>query len=409
MNPTNAFFYTEPFTYMKVGARGVLIINLLDDKAFLFKDELSVRIANDITGSPLRTVPINEDEMDAPLVKASINNFLGDIVYADSQPLQYYSEINEISGRKAIERVLTYTQLNLGSYISECTVFTDMTHPDVSEYITYLTGIWKTTSEQFCSEEISFNSNILYEHIRQLIQINPAMEITICGINKELIIELQERFPTIGFKYVLSYKTALADPSLINMIVRKKLRHSILIDSTSGASDGELFKNDCCELCVKVSGQDEIEMLDSFIQKGYRTRFCPVLSTENVDFIKSLIILSEEDILKSQNKLRSIKLNNVINSNLWGKVYSFPNGSVYFSLFSQTIPCVTAESRGIYDNYAIKLRSGVIDWLRIRNYDKCIGCQFQYLCPSPTYIESYLREHFVIDCLIEHNTPCKMP
>ena len=127
-----------------------------------------------------------------------------------------------------------------------------------------------------------------------------------------------------------------------------------------------------------------------------KIKSCPVLTSDNIDFIKSLLSISNDDLLNIDNKYRTIKINNLINSNFWGKIYVFPKGKVCYSLASDYI----IELNQLYDTYKGDFLNGTFDWTITRNFSNCRFCMFQYLCPSPNHIETYLRMKGLIKCLM---------
>ena len=55
---SNFYFYLEPYVYLRVGDKSVLMVNLLDDRTLVFSDKKSIQVALKLVSDSHRTVKI---------------------------------------------------------------------------------------------------------------------------------------------------------------------------------------------------------------------------------------------------------------------------------------------------------------------------------------------------------------
>lgn len=106
----NFYFYLEPYVYLHVGDKSVLMVNLLDDRTLVFSDKKSIQVALKLVSDSHRTVKIKEEDISLPLVVSARACFMGDVTCSVSQPFQFYPEINVIQEGKAYRKTISYTK-----------------------------------------------------------------------------------------------------------------------------------------------------------------------------------------------------------------------------------------------------------------------------------------------------------
>ena len=356
------YFYLEPYVYLKNSKYGLLLVNLLDDKAFTFEDSESIKIGQLLQDSPKRTVQITADDKQTPAIVCAINNFMGDIVSTISQPLQFDSEINNITGHEAYVRSVGYSKYNIGRYISSCTIFIDMTNRDCSDYIKFTTGVEDSYNKVSCDVLSKMNVDDIDKYIKELVAINPDIKLKICGINIALFDYILSKYPNVSINPLVSLRTLQLCPEIFNRIKQKQLRYTLLLDLSHDSYDW--YINDkLCSISVKIDNDSDLEVANKLLEQGHQINFCPILTSTNSDFIKSLLSISHEDLLNIVNKYRTIKINNLINSNFWGNLYLFPEGKVCYSLSRAK----SFEIQQLYKRFKTDFLNGSFDWTLFRN------------------------------------------
>lgn len=53
---SNLYFYLEPYVYLHVGDKSLLMVNLLDDRTLVFSDKKSIQVALKLVSDSHRTV-----------------------------------------------------------------------------------------------------------------------------------------------------------------------------------------------------------------------------------------------------------------------------------------------------------------------------------------------------------------
>lgn len=391
------YFYLEPYVYLKNSNNGLLLVNLLDDKAFIFEDLKSITIGKQLQSSPQKTIQITENDTQIPIIVYAIKNFMGDIVSASTQPLQFYSEINHVSGFDAYMKSIIYSKYDIGRYISNCTIFADMANQDSYDYIKFITGIEQKNKKFDCEFSSNMSAKDLDLYIQQLVAINPDITLNICGINLTLFHHIFSKYQNAPINLIVSLRTLRLYPDILNQIRQKQIRYTLLLDISHDNYDWYINDN-LCSINAKVENDTDLDVADKLLEQGHKIKPCPVLTLNNNDFIKSLLSISKDELLDIPNKYRVIKINNLINANFWGHIYLFPKGKVCYSLSRPQF----FDLNHLYERYKTDFLNGSFEWTLFRNFSKCKDCIFQYLCPSPDYIEIHLRENNQIECLMSN-------
>ena len=382
------YFYLEPYVYLSSGENGVILVNLLDDKTFVFHDSKSIDIATDLMSSPKGTVCISKQDADCPLISTAIRNYMGDLISSINQPLQFASEVNHKHGVEAYLKSIIYSKYNVGANIINSTIFTSLNHIDTIQYINSTTGT-NSSIDTFCNEcEKTMEASEVCAYAKQLIDLNPNMQIRICGVSLDVLDLLIDTVPIKSLNVVLSHSTINDNPQLYNYILNNGIYYTILLDLSS-----EIYelpaKKEQYSIMATVSNVDELTSYFKLIETGYSAQLCLVLNPDNIDFIKSMISVTEDELINLPHKYQVIKANNLVNCNLWGNIYIMPDGNVHFSLINNRNH-VKVDS--LYVGYKEVLFNGSIDWILNRNFPKCQKCIYNSLCPSPNYLEFLLRD-----------------
>ncbi len=113
----------------------------------------------------------------------------------------------------------------------------------------------------------------------------------------------------------------------------------------------------------------------------------PFYTDANLAFFQENVFLEKTDIFSEIVAQRTIFCNQKLNSNFFGKLYIFPNGSVKASTNTEVIGNIYNDSvlKSIYNEMDINTA-----WRRIRDEEPCNLCLCQYLCPSPSNYEAVI-------------------
>ena len=372
---SNFYFYLEPYVYLRVGDKSVLMVNLLDDRTLVFSDKKSIQVALKLVSDSHRTVKIKEEDISLPLVVSARECFMGDVTCSVSQPFQFYPEINVIQEGKAYGKTISYTKTNIYSHImgedSNSAIFHGLTDKRMSR-------------------------KYLDKYLERLSSINVVMKIYLCGGGVELLDSFSiEKFPNLVFVY--SVRTLTENPRIYKRLVSDKLPYILMLDLAEEVTAFDL--NSPLELWGKFSGKESICIYEQLVKQGKRVRPFIIKNSQNLDLIKETITFTKEELLNIKNKFQVIKSNNLINTNFWGHIYVLPDGSVSYSLMEDKIQFT--DMKHLQEDFKKKFFQGNFSWTQLRGYPQCLKCVFRYLCPSPSYLENILRNNGVLTCLLK--------
>lgn len=390
------YFYLEPYVYLHVGDKSVLMVNLLDDRTLVFSDKKSIQVALKLVSDSHRTVKIKEEDISLPLVVSARACFMGDVTCSVSQPFQFYPEINVIQEGKAYRKTISYTKTNIYSHIMQCTVFIDFSHQDCKEYIDYCIGEDSSSAIFHSLTDKRVSRKNLDKYLERLSSINIAMKIYLCGGGVELLNSFSiEKFPNLVFVY--SVRTLTENPRIYKRLVSDKLPYILMLDLAEEVTAFDL--NSPLELWGKISRKESICIYEQLVKQGKRIRPFIIKNSQNLDLIKETMTFTKEELLNIKNKFQVIKSNNLINTNFWGHIYVLPDGSVSYSLMEDKIQFTDMEH--LQEDFKKKFFQGNFSWTQLRGYPQCLKCVFRYLCPSPSYLENILRNNGVLTCLLK--------
>ncbi len=114
----------------------------------------------------------------------------------------------------------------------------------------------------------------------------------------------------------------------------------------------------------------------------------PFYNGENMDFITQNVFLDENDILSETLKMPKIFCNQKLNSNFFGSLTVFPDGSVKVNPNTPVIGKLPDNS--LLELIYKELTSNTA-WRKVRGEGKCNSCMYRFLCPPPGNLGSILR------------------
>ncbi|MBD5308825.1 MAG: hypothetical protein HDS10_00115 [Bacteroides sp.] len=388
------YYYLEPYVYFSVAKNGVLLVNLLDDQLLFFNDLDSIKIVRGIISSNLRVVEINYDDLKTPLIRSTIKSFMGDIIESDSIPLQFDSEINNISGIEAYRKSIKFTRYGIGSLISDCYIITDLKNTSSHRLIQLLSGIEIPQESQHSSVVITEIG--LKEIITKISASSPYVRFFISELKQEVFKHLLENsHNSENIIPVYSFETLQEDTGLCRVLVDNNLRSKIIIHTSNSLEDLRINKG-ITTIMLGIQSVEDVKKYNSLIENGYFVEAHPVLTNNNIPFIKSLFSWSLDDFKRLGGKYQTIKQNNLVNSNNWGRIFVNPNGEISYSPLELSRGMHSLDN--LFESFQRILLKGNFAWTRIRDYSQCKNCCFQRLCPSPSLIEDYLRSNYKWEC-----------
>lgn len=133
-----------------------------------------------------------------------------------------------------------------------------------------------------------------------------------------------------------------------------------------------------------VNDEESLSIAETYEQTFLPARcsFVPVWDN-NYDFFKGHILLSKDEILESSLMKRQIHIHQLVNMNYWGCIVITPDGRVFADVNDVSIGDISHTLPKLVEN-ELRLNTS---WRRVRDYEPCSNCLFQWLCPSPSPFE----------------------
>jgi len=110
----------------------------------------------------------------------------------------------------------------------------------------------------------------------------------------------------------------------------------------------------------------------------------PFFNGENIDFFKDNVFMIEEDVFNKTLSMREIFRNQKLNSNFFGVLHIFQDGSVKANPNTAILGSINTEK--ILDMVYKEMLENTA-WRKIRNSQPCGACLYQFICPSPSNYE----------------------
>ena len=136
---------------------------------------------------------------------------------------------------------------------------------------------------------------------------------------------------------------------------------------------------------IFISEEQEYRQQEEIIklleQETYE--FIPVFTGKNIAFFKENVYLTNNDLKDIEISRKDIFMNQVLNSNYFGKLTIMSNGKVYAGT---QMPAIGTINDSVQELVYKELTQGK-SWLRIRDMEPCCDCVYQWLCPPPSDYE----------------------
>lgn len=138
-----------------------------------------------------------------------------------------------------------------------------------------------------------------------------------------------------------------------------------------------------------VENGSQVEQAERMVAgiEAERCEWVPIFNGENLKFFEDNVLLSEEDILSAPISMREIFCRQKLNTNYFGKLHFFADGTVKADVNKEAIGRF-AEKRVLGLVYDELTRNTA--WRRIRGGERCSVCRYRFLCPSPGNYETVI-------------------
>lgn len=381
--------YLEQYTYCKISKSEVLLINLLDGFYLHSTDLMFLEFIKALTNKKFLILHTDEYEKNIDFIKELKLHFLGDCYEQTDEkgfPAMFYMQINTPYNMKHKSEVLTLTENHIIDFLTSMYVFTS--HRAYEIFMGTINGK-NIKQRKITEDEIT---TILAMSLKASVSSTIYLYITdreMLNLLCNLIRRKGDSSVFSNIKIISTITLYYTNRASFNFIKLKTLQLEILIDDISVFSSTKERFSDII-LSYPISSIKDMNDYSSLVKDpNLIIRPHIIINSLNIDFIKHLYVIEKQEVLEQKHIEEKIKLNMVINSNYFGKVYFFPNWKI--SLSPIDYKKVIYSKINIEETLTTEILKDNSLWFATWMKKHCRQCVLQYLCPPPSIIEQKFK------------------
>lgn len=139
-------------------------------------------------------------------------------------------------------------------------------------------------------------------------------------------------------------------------------------------------------ICSVEEWEKAVKLIDQ--KQMERVRLVPYYNGMNRSFFEQNIYVTDEDLSYRISSKNDIFARQTLNTNFFGKLYLFPDGTLYAHPAEEPLGVVPDLS---LSELIFKELSEGKSWLNVRSRKPCASCRYQWICPSPSDYERVLE------------------
>ena len=367
------WFFIEPYVFVGIANKSVLLYNTLDGVSLeseknevidLFREILKVENCGVLLLTNERYEQPNINEF----IQRIREKYMGDVIdvsLSKGKPVQLLPYFNFPDKLEIYKRHNFSPRKNVLENLSEISIHVDTT-TNISKLICFLLSIPGNPTFNIIGDIGKVpNYNELLSYLNQY----PSPKYILCYYDN--MISLNSKYNN-NFSYKISIRFPL------NMHKWNRLEQILFSNDLPVEYIFDVMSNDDCSQVEQIINQFKID----------KYRLNPIYTGNNIRFFEDYIFLNKEDILSAKLTIKDFFTHQAINVYDYGKINITPNGDVYANLNHPLLGNIYSDS--IYDIVQKEIDEGK-SWFRIRNQAPCNDCVYQWLCPSPSSYEIYIR------------------
>lgn len=368
--PTDYWFTIEPYVYVSLADRDVLLYNTLDGN-FIESSELVIvelireTLKKENCGVSLLTAERKKQEVVADFIKELRKKFMGDVIdvnLTNGKPVQVLPYYNFSDNIFELYKKNNFSpEKKLLDNLSEITIYIDK-NTNLSNLLSFLHSVPK---------------RVIFNVIGNIKEVENGVELLYflnsLSLPKNVICSYNNLFPLSpeinnGFTYVVLVKFP--------------------INASKWNKSRKLLKNQAqpskyiFEIVSTLEYQEAERLADQFEIENYQ--FKPVYTGDNIDFFEKNVFLTKKDILSTPMSIKDFFANQSVNIYDFGKINIMSNGDVYANVNDSALGNISTHS--IHEIIYKEIEEGQ-SWLNIRKQAPCENCIYQWFCPPPSDYE----------------------
>ena len=355
-NRTNYWFTIEPYVFVGISNKSILLYNTLDGITIESENVMVVELISELLlkencGVLLLTFERYNYKDINRFINELREKYMGDVIevaLSEGKPIQLLPYFN-FPNKQEIYKKHNFISLdNVLDNLSQINI-----HVDVTTKLTKLISFLQSISGRPTFNIIGNIGEVIgYSKILSFFEQCPSPKYIICSYKN--VVSLQPEFQN-NFSYKISVQFPLDisewDYSM-SILNNQTVPIEYVFDVTS--------ENECHQAELLVE-QFQIE----------KYQLNPVYNGDNICFFEENVYLTKEDILSTPMTIKDFFSRQIINIYDFGKINIMPNGDAYANLIHPRLGNI--ESHSIHEIVQREIETGT-SWLRVRNQEPCNKC-----------------------------------
>lgn len=369
-----------------------LVYNSSNFKFIKFSVDDKLQSVCEILNDPSELYKIVLDESE--LQNETFSSWIQNLVKIGAAFLEPFSDKYKVSLKPILKIQYDKSKIlahNDSTYVLEC--LRDVTiHLSDSILSESEEGCYKQFIYPRKSSSADINRCLKFEYVQKMLQnipdknsirINLVGEIFSYPFLKDLLSCLRGRSNPIAFYHKYA-------KSSLNIDLFRQLDS---FDNIIYLDIQELFKSDIPEINVKslrlrfiVQSLEDVSRLQeiaSMIDNDMEYELVPFYNGFNLDFIRDFLSIDISMLSRSHIVKRHVFMNQVLNSNFFGKLELYTDGAIYSNPNFPKLGNIENE----FSDVLLRAFNNNSAWFLTRNVDPCNECVFKWLCPPQSNYE----------------------
>jgi pseudo-rSAM protein len=347
-------------------------------------------------GVTLLSKELQKDADVQNFIKETMEKQMGDLLETEKVPvkpvrlipiLNLQKDIDKLKSKQEIE---TFIGKDIINYLLEVNIYLndkcDRTCRQCKKYCTQI----RCCTANHTDKELSVTE---LESIFRQIKYSPVGRINISGGNilkDGSVNKLQEALSPFGdtFQNVIHYYLHYENYEQNEALKSSKLELIVNfpINEKSFNQAYSMIDKEKTTVHFIVENENQYSVAEELIETLNIEKYTvlPFYTGENFSFFEDNLFTSEEEIFSETLSIREIFRNQKLNSNFFGTLYIFPDGTVKANM--NTNPLGNIDSNTILEFLYKELQENTA-WRKVRNSYPCDKCLYQFLCPAPSDYE----------------------
>ena len=380
------WFYLEPYVYLEVKKDSFLLFNTLDKSSVEGCEYLLLKKMEEIK-SPENCGVVSLEYENNSIISDFVNDvkekYMGDIIPQDASDVKPIQPLSLPLIKENLETFNFFkesTDTDLVKYLSEVSIYLSNSCKFKCKYCdllyTQMPCCTKQQGVQDLTKIIDFLNHLIDSNFSGIINLIVRDIKDIHALSKYLHLFRQCMYVFIHMKSIEEFS--------FNCIDISNDKFKVIVDYDSIKNDANwlslLKLNSLKNLIIAVRNVEEFDFfVNAFKEDDFKIQIRPFFTGENLSFFQKNVFLMKEDILCGVKNMQNIHQNMILNSNFFGKIVVSSDGYVFSNVNDkEPIGHITESIAKIVHSALFSKKSS---WRKLRNFEMCRDCLYQYLCP----------------------------